>query len=319
MNTISVIIPAESSLSNISVIDCLNKMDYPQENIEIILSIGDWPSAQRNQAAELAKGDILYFFNRNTQLQPDLFEKMVFIINRETKIAGVGGIDITPQSNNYIQHLFGYAMGSYFAHWKMRARYIPVGRERVASENELLLSNMAIKRSIFLEAGGFNEELYPNEENELINRILKMGYKFIYSPDIRIYRDRRSDILKFIKQFYSYGQGRLNQIRIEGLFNNLKFLIPMFFLFYFISLFFTGNLGMVFIPLIIYISLAVIDSGYLSLKNKKNLIILPAVYLIMHFSYACGMLSGIYKSIARKRAKVSPKVNHKIVHIKEIA
>ena len=319
MNTISVIIPAESFLTSVPIIGYLNQMDYPQENIEIILSIGNWPSAQRNQAVGVAKGDILYFFNRNTQLQPDLFNKMVSIINRETKIAGVGGVDITPQGNSYIQHLFGYAMGSYFAHWKMRARYSLVGKERAAGENELLLSNMAVKRAIFLEAGGFNEELYPNEENELINRISKMGYKFIYSPDIRIYRDRRSDIFKFIRQFYSYGQGRLNQIQIEGLFSNSQFLIPLFFLFYFISLFFVSNSRLIFIPLIIYIFLAVIDSSYLSLKNKRNLMILPVIYLIMHFSYAFGMLAGICKNITKKRIIVNPKVKHKIVHIKEIA
>jgi GT2 family glycosyltransferase len=299
-------------------LDYLKRVDYPQENIEIIMSIGNWPSAQRNQAARSAKGGILYFFNRDTQLQPDVFKKMVAIINRDTKIAGVGGVDITPQGNSYIQHLFGYAMGSYFAHWKMRARYVLVGRERVACENELLLSNMAIKRSVFLEAGGFNEGLYPNEENELINRISKMGYEFIYSPDIRIYRDRRRDVFKFMRQFYSYGQGRLNQMNIEGVFKNLKFLIPLFFLLYIISLFFAGNSRIAFIPFIVYIVLAVIDSIYLSFKNKKNLIILPAIYLIMHFSYACGMLSRICKNLAKKRASVIPKVNYKIIYIKEI-
>lgn len=318
MNTISVIIPAESVCSSAPVLDYLKRVDYPQENIEIIMSIGNWPSAQRNQAARLAKGDILYFFNRDTQLQPDVFKKMVSIINRGTKIAGVGGVDITPQANSYIQHLFGYAMGSYFAHWKMRARYVQVGKEKVACENELLLSNMAIKRSVFLEAGGFNEGLYPNEENELINRVSKMGYEFIYSPDIKIYRDRRRDIFKFIRQFYSYGQGRLNQVNIEGVSGNLQFLIPLFFLLYVSSLFFAGNSRIVFIPFIIYIVLAAIDSTYLSLKNKKNLMILPAIYLVMHFSYACGFLAGIYKNITKRKPSVSPKINYKIIYIKEI-
>ena len=102
----------------------------------------------------VAKGDILYFFNRDTQLQPDVFKRMVYIINRDMQIAGVGGVDITPQGNSHMQHLFGYAMGSCFAHWKMRARYVQVGKEKIAGENELLLSNMAIKRSVFLEVGG---------------------------------------------------------------------------------------------------------------------------------------------------------------------
>ena len=318
MNTISVIIPAESACISAPVLNYLKKVDYPQGYIEIIMSIGNWPSAQRNQAARLAKGDVLYFFNRDTQLQPDVFKKMAAIINRDVKIAGAGGVDITPEDNNYIQHLFGYAMGSYFAHWKMRARYVQVGKEKVACENELLLSNMAIKKSVFLEAGGFNEGLYPNEENELINRISKMGYKFIYSPDIRIYRDRRKGIFKFMQQFYSYGNGRLNQMKIEGVLKNIQFLIPLFFLLYSISLFFLGNSWIFFIPFIVYIGLAAIDSFYLSLKHKRSLVILPAIYLIMHFSYAFGMLSGICKNIARQKAKTAPRTNYKILYIKEL-
>ena len=318
MNTISVIIPVESASSNVPVLDYLKKVDYVQDNIEIIMSIGNLPSAQRNQAARLAKGDILYFFNRDTQLQPDVFKRMVYIINRDMQIAGVGGVDITPQGNSHMQHLFGYAMGSCFAHWKMRARYVQVGKEKIAGENELLLSNMAIKRSVFLEVGGFNEELYPNEENELINRVKKKGYEFIYSPDIKIYRDRRKNLLKFMKQFYSYGQGRLNQMKIEGVFNNLQFLIPLFFLLYTISLFFIGHSRIIFIPFVVYIVLAVADSVHLSFKNKKNLLILPAIYLIMHFSYACGMLSGIFKNISRKRKNVAKEKDFKIIHIKEI-
>jgi len=111
---------------------------------------------------------------------------------------------------------------------------------------------MAIKRAVFLEAGGFHEELYPNEENELINRISRMGYKFIYSPDIRIYRDRRS-ISSSLQAVFCYGQGRFNQIKIEGLLGNLQFLIPLLFLFYFISLFFADNTRLI-LSRLLYIS-----------------------------------------------------------------
>jgi GT2 family glycosyltransferase len=318
LKTISVIIPTESVCASAPVLDCLKEIDYPQENIEIIISIGNWPSTQRNQAARLAKGEILYFFNRDTQLQPDVFKKMALIINRDTRIAGVGGVDITPPGNNYMQHLFGYAMSSFFAHWKMRARYVQVGREKVACENELLLSNMAIKKKVFLEAGAFNEGLYPNEENELINRISKKGYKFIYSPDIKIYRDRRKNLFRFMRQFYSYGGGRLNQMKIEGVLKNIKFLIPLSFFVYCLSLFLLGNSWVFFIPLIVYISLAVIDSLYLSVKHRKNLLILPVIYLAMHFSYAFGMLSGICRNITRQKTKRALPENNKILYIKEL-
>lgn len=319
MNTISVIIPVESNRTSVPALDYLKNVDYPQEKIEVIISIGDWPSSQRNQAASVAKGEILYFFNRDTQPQPDIFMKAVGIINRDPKIAGVGGVDITPEENNYIQHLFGYAMGSYFAHWRMRSRYVPVGKERIAGESELLLSNMAVRKDVFLDSGGFNERLYPNEENELINRVSMMGYKFIYSPDIRICRDRRKNISRFIRQFYSYGQGRMNQMRVEEMPGNAKFLLPVGFLIYLFALLFFHDSPVFFIPLAVYLLLAGADSIYLSLKNGENLFILPLLYLIMHFSYASGMISGFLRGFSRPGPGEAVKPGHQIVYIKRIS
>ena len=104
----------------------------------------------------------MYFFNIDAQIDPDIFNKAANIINSDIKIAGAGGPDLTPPDNSRIQHLFGYAMSSYFAHWKMRARYCPAGRQRVSDEKELLLSNMAIRKDVFLKLSCFNEKLYPN-------------------------------------------------------------------------------------------------------------------------------------------------------------
>ena len=35
-----------------------------------------------------------------------------------------------------------------------------------------------------LELGGFNEALYPNEENALMDELQKRGGKLIYDPDL---------------------------------------------------------------------------------------------------------------------------------------
>lgn len=294
MSKISVIIPVSSDSEDLPVLSSLKNMDYPEDKIEIILSIGKWPSIQRNHAARKANGDILYFLNRDSQAAPDIFKKAISIINSNEKIAGVGGPDLTPVNNSYIQHLFGYAMGSYFAHWGMRARYFQVGGERISNEKELLLSNMAIRKDIYIKANGFNEKLYPNEENELINRISKMGYKFIYSPDVKIYRDRRKTLFEFAKQFYRYGQGRMNQVFIEGWVKNLQFFLPILLIAYFLVLPVMKNCWLGYIPLWIYISFAIMDASYISFKNKKNMVFnLPAVYVIMHLSYGIGMLSSL--------------------------
>lgn len=315
MPTISVIIPISSESKDLPVLSSLKTVDYPEDKLEIILSIGGNPSVQRNQAAKIANGDIVYFFNRDAQVEPDIFKKATDAINSGEKIAGVGGPDLTPIGNNYIQHLFGYAMGSYFAHWMMRARYSKIGRERFTDEKELLLSNMAIKRNVFLRSNGFNEKLYPNEENELINRILKKGYKFIYNPDIKIYRDRRRTLFTFARQFYKYGQGRMNQVLIEGVLKNLQFFIPSLLLIYFLVLPFIGSFKIAFIPLFMYICLGLIDAVYASFKNKRNLVLmLPPLYIIIHLSYGIGMLSALawrFKKMDNRKTLLAQEVKIK--------
>jgi succinoglycan biosynthesis protein ExoA len=297
--SISVIIPSPEYSEDMPVLSSLSKTNYPDDKMEIIIATGNHPSVQRNKGAKAAKGDILYFFNNDSQTAPDLFLKASEIFSGDANIAGIGGPDLTPVSNNYLQHLFGYAMTSYFAHWKMRARYSEIGEKRTAGEKELLLSNLAVRKDVFLKADSFNERLYPNEENELINRIIEMGYKFIYAPEIRIYRDRRKDLPGFIKQFYKYGQGRMNQISIEGFSGNLPFLIPVLLSVYLLVLPFIYNFPAAFVPLFLYGGLGIIDAAILSFKYKKFLLIwLPFLYLLMHISYAAGAISRIRHCVA---------------------
>jgi len=304
MSTLSVIIPVVSSSEDLPALPFLKNVDYVKEQFEIMLSIGNWPSAQRNRAARMAKGDILYFLNRDSKVERDTFKKIVSIINSDEKIAGVGGPDLTPIDNSYMQHLFGYAMGSSFAHWKMRARYLQVDRERVSDEKELVFSNLAIRRDVYLKINGLNENLYPNEENELINRISKMGYQFIYSPEVKIYRDRRKTIAGFFKQFHRYGKGRMKQILIEGVHGDLHFFLPIFLLGYFLFLPFMRGNWLVLIPLFIYVAFALIDAAYISFKNKKLLVLeLPLIYIIMHISYGAGMLIGLFKISSPKKRR----------------
>lgn len=201
----------------------------------------------------------------------------------------------------------------------MRARYLGVGKDRITDEKELLLSNMVIRRDIYLKANGFNEKLYPNEENELINRITDMGYRFVYNPGIKIYRDRRKTLFTFAKQFYRYGQGRMKQVFIEGFLANFLFFLPLFLLAYIFVLLYLKRSWINFTPLFLYIMLGVTDAIYTSFKNRRALLsfILPAVYITMHVSYSAGMLVSIYNHLFRRDNSTRWRDNCKIVYIKE--
>jgi len=306
--TVSVVIPAYADTKTPPILRALEDIDYPQDKFEVILGIGTCPAAQRNHAAKQAKGELLYFFNQDSQPKADVFKKVVGILNGKTGVAGVGGPDLTPQDNNYMQQLFGYAMGSYFAHWRMRARYARIGRERISDETELILSNLAIRKDAFERSGCFNEKLYPNEENELINRMVGKGDKLVYSPDVIIYRDRRKTLYDFTRQFYGYGYGRMNQAFIEMNPKNLLFFMPLIFLIYTLALPFAGASRVMSIPLWTYLGCALTDALWLSCKHKKLLFfLLPAIYCIMHFSYGMGMAGSLWtRCIKRTRGENIP-------------
>jgi len=292
--TISIIIPVKPGNSNPSVLDHLKAVDYPKDNIEIIVVSGNNPSLQRNKAVQIAKGEILYFLNSDAQVPPDIFSKIDDIFNKRGDIAGVGGPDLTPADNDRLQYLFGLAMSSFFAHWKMRARYSQIGKERLGDERQLLLSNLAMKKEAFLGCSGFNETLYPNEENELIDRMIDSGYRFLYSPRVKIYRSRRKTLPLFVRQFYRYGRGRMRQIFIEGVKRNLVFFLPVLFLVYLILLPFLKPFTFYLVPLSIYIAFSLGDTLYFFYKNRTAIIFfLPFIYIIMHLCYAAGMVSSL--------------------------
>ena len=147
-----------------------------------------------------------------------------------------------------------------------------------------------------------------------------MGYKFIYSSDIKIYRDRRKTLFEFAKQFYRYGQGRMNQILIEGILKNMPFLYPLFLLIYLLILLFLRKSWINTSPLLIYIIMGTIDAFYLSFKNKKNLIVqLPVIYAIMHISYALGMIGGLLMYFKKPQHEKNECNQVKIVTMKSLS
>jgi len=299
---ITVIIPRRPTESAAAALQALRQVDYPQDLLEVIEIEGTNPPQQRNEAALKARGEILYFLNRDSLVSPDLFSQAVQYYDSEV-VAGVGGPNLTNLSDSILQKAFGCALASRFAHARMSSRYRPEGKARTASEKELILCNLSVRKSIFLEEGGFNESLYPNEENEFINRLTRKGYRFIYDPDLVVYRSRRRHLKDFIVQLFRYGRGRGQQTLIEGLsLSTFSFLLPLLFLIY-LPLVFLMKTPWFLIPLGVYILGALASA--LSFARAEGrpifLVLLPFLYILMHLSYGAGILWGLARHYFTKR------------------
>jgi len=279
----------------------LGKMDYPEDRYEILVSEGRQPSVQRNRAVEEARGEIICFLDDDSMATPGLFREAARRFAENPDVVAVGGPILTPETDGFLQKSFGLAFESVFGGSSIRARYKKLGPERDATENELILANMCFKREAFLMAGGFNERLYPNEENELMNRLQSEGGRFLYVPDLAIYRSQRPSYKAFVRQVFTYGRGRMDQnyAHPEG-FRPLH-MAPSLFLLYCVSLLVIHN-AVYFLPVLLYLILSAAFSVLAAAERRKplQLFVMPFIFMTLHLGYGAGFLWGVVKgAVAR--------------------
>ena len=255
------------------------------------------PSNSKNGGAKVAKGEILCFWDNDCQPSSEYFQRISQIFGQDGDIVAVGGPAIPKAGRKFLNSIYVMALQSYFVHYKMRARYTPVGKMRETDEKELIGCNLCIRREKFLELGCFNPALYPNEENEFLNRLKrrKVG-KVIYSPDVIVYREMRDNFFFFIKRFYRYGKGRAKQILCDSVKLNFVFSLPSIFLLYILSLIFVRS-PFYYLPLIVYFCGGIVNSLKFALEEKTllSIFILPVMYFLIHITYGLGFLFGLIR------------------------
>jgi len=292
-----VIIPVKPG-GRVRALEALAAVDYPRDKLEVLVAEGRQPSAQRNRAAAAARGDILYFLDDDSMAPPGLL-RLAADKFADPGVAVVGGPIVTPPTDRFLQKGFGLALGSPFGGSTIRARYKRLGAERDSTENELILANLAFRREVFLGAGGLNERLYPNEENELMNRLQADGHRFRYVPDAFLLRSQRPNLKAYLRQVFTYGRGRMDQnyAHPEG-FRPLH-TAPSLFLLYFASLAIVHN-PVYFLPLMVYLTLSLAFSATAALeaKNPLYLPVMPFLFLGLHLGYGAGFLWGFIKGVS---------------------
>lgn len=300
MQTFSFIIPVKPD-GTIKALDVLKQLKGQLYPYEILIAEGTRPSCQRNLAAKQSKGDILFFLDDDSCVKTDCLTQCAQAFEDLT-VAVAGGPSLTPDSDSRLQHLFGYALTSTFGSGAMRNRYRSTGQSRITTERELILCNMAVRRNVFLTSGGFDERLYPNEENEFLDRISSSGHKLVHIPDMAVMRSQRTSLAAFLRQMFSYGRGRAQQSLITRPRSFMSFM-PLIFLVYiaFLPLFPAGILWK--LPLIAYIALDLIFTVMTLLNTgKAQALFLFALFPLMHCANGAGLLYGFLKGKPEKKS-----------------
>ena len=291
MKTVSIIIPVKPG-GTVAACEHIKRLMPDDVSYEVLLAEGCAPSSQRNLAAREAGGEILYFLDDDALIAPKNF---VYCCDglRDPMVAVVGGPSLTPPGDNWLQQLFGYALASKMGSGAVCNRYRAKGNIRNTTDRELILCNLAIRRTIFEKLGGFNECLYPNEENEFLDRAVSAGYGLIYNPSMYVYRSQRQTLTAFVRQMFSYGRGRGQQTLISRSFSVTSF-IPLFFVVYLVVTLVCIKYLLLFVPLVLYLLAAIVSALAISFQRGRLLsLLLVGIYPIMHTVNGVGLLWGL--------------------------
>ena len=307
----SVVIPIGQITESIKSLESLTRLPAAERPKKILVCVGKNPSLQRNLGLELCKSPLVYFLDEDSWVIPGTPTRLAAQFEGE-RTAAAGGPNLPYPDATPFEKTASSILASWMGSFKVRNRYASIGSIKEATEKDLILCNLMVRREIFQELRGFRPNLYPNEENEFLNRLLHSGYQLIYDPAAAVYRPRRKNVWEFCYQAFRYGQGRARQMKVYPCLSDLVHLVPAFFVFYVLSLGFSLSpfpapflhSWLWWTPLELFAALC-LGTAVAALswhRNPADLAAVPFLIFFRQFFYGVGLMAGLVLPTPLKNA-----------------
>lgn len=263
---------------------------------------GTWPPIQRNLGIKKATGGFIFLFDDDIEITAGIIEKVLAKFERNPGISVIGGPNLTPPGNDFLQHCFGFAHGSWFTAGKTSARYSPAKENLIAGEDNLISCNLAFRAEI-LKENPFDPSVFPNEENDLLGRMSSKGVRMMYTPDFFVYHHRRKSFAAYLRQIFNWGKGRMKRTVSKPESFSPMFFVPLAFLVYLVSLPFYPVFWFL-LPLGLYLLLDIWFSAEAALKGKHPgyIPVMLLIFPLTHIFYALGLVWGLPAGLSAHRA-----------------
>ncbi len=289
-------------MSNDSTREIIKLFQSRFANIRLIDNPGKIAPTGLNCATELAEGEIIARVDGHCEIAPDYIRNAVGHLQNEA-VDGVGG-PIETIGETAIAQVIAAAMSSAFG--------VGGSAFRTVKGKTMLADTIAFPvytKEIIQRAGGYDEELIRNQDDEYNYRLRKLGAKLLLAADVRSKYYSRGTMKKLFKQYFQYGFWKVRVLQKHPRQMSLRQFIPPAFV---ASLFGSIVLGLIFSPgwwifagiIGCYLTVNLVASARILLSIRPfqfQFFLLPPVFASLHLSYGLGFLVGFVKFAPRWR------------------
>ena len=165
------------------------------------LLLADRPQArQRNAGIDKAVGNIIAFTDSDCKVANVWLSTLAKQFD-DLSVAGVGGSILTPEDDPFLAQCIGALMESRLGSAGVRNS---VSYKDIRDVNHNPTGNSAVRKSVLLEVGGFEDSLPKAEDVALDAKIKSKGYKLVYHPEMIVWHPRKRTLGGFAKQLFEY-------------------------------------------------------------------------------------------------------------------
>jgi len=167
-----------------------------QFSVKLFIEPGLGYGYARNYGVQKAKGDIIFFIDSDCYAEPNWIEKALPHF-KDPNIVGVTGPTLLWNTEHACARFLAYIGGRMEKH--RSRRYVEIAPTM----------NLAIRRNVIFDVGGFDETLIRGEDTDLTYRITRQ-HKIIYEPEAVIWFKGSPNVWtathKCVRHFIGVGQ-----------------------------------------------------------------------------------------------------------------
>ena len=255
--------------------------------IHIIRTPNAGPSRARNIGVHDAKGEFIAFTDSDCIVAENWLDELFkgFV---SQKTAGVGGDQQSPMDDSP----FGKNIHAFMKSVGFVADYLKTQDKLIRTQHNPTC-NVMYRKKVLLEAGLFDEALWPGEDVDIDLKITRLGYELYYNPGAIVWHYRPKDTSTFAGMMRRYGWAQAYLVRKYGLFRLIHY-VP------FLTTALTVGLIAIaimktglFVKLLILVIFCVTLLFTLKTKSFKSGVYFLFLFFILLYNWNLGFLNGI--------------------------